>query len=330
MDVTPDTQAILLLLSRLGQSRPQPAPLSVTEYDRLAVWLHHRGLRPRDLLQVNARTHLEQAPPPVADAARVEALIARGATLGLALESWTSKGLWIVGRGDPEYPKRLKQKLRRDAPPLLFGAGPREILDGGGVAIVGSRAADASALELTRTLGRRTAAARQTVISGGAKGVDREALRSALAAGGRGIAILPGDLERSSLERDLRGEIESGRLTLVSPYDPDSHFTVWNAMDRNKDIYALGDWCVVVSSDLDKGGTWAGAVENLKAGWIPLFVRRDPAAPAGNEQLVRRGGIPLTASELERANDWTELLRSKASAATWRAAALPEQPDLPI
>src|SRR5207237_259954 len=83
---------------------------------------------------------------------------------------------------------------------------------------------------------------------------------------------------RSSFERDFRGAIEAGRLTLMSPYDPDSRFTVWNAMDRNKDVYALSDCGIVVSSDFDKGGTWAGAVENLGADWVPLFVRRVRAA----------------------------------------------------
>jgi len=155
--------------------------------------------------------------------------------------------------------------------------------------------------------------------------VDREGLNASLESGGRAVAVLPGDLERSSFDRALRGRIEAGRLTLLSPYDPDARFTVWNAMDRNKDVYALGDCGVVVSSDYDKGGTWAGAVENLKAGWVPLFVRRDPHALPGNEQLLRRGGIPVVASELE-GGDWAALLRAKASA----APTPPEQPELPI
>jgi len=325
VEVTADTQAILLLLSRLGQPKPHPAPFVTTNYDKLAAWLHQRGLRPGDLIQANARALIHEVPPPIADTARLEALLARGTTLALTLDSWASKGLWVIGRGDPDYPRRLKQRLRREAPPLLFGVGPRADLDRGGVAIIGSRAADAVALEFTRKLGSRCAATRQTVISGGAKGVDREALSAALESGGRAIAILPGDLERSSFDRALRGAIEAGHLTLLSPYDPDARFTVWSAMDRNKDVYALSDCGGVVSSDYDKGGTWAGAVENLKARWVPLFVRRDPRALPGNEQLLRRGGIPLLASELED-GDWAALLRAKSS----EAPAPPEQPDLPI
>jgi len=121
VDVTADTQAILLLLSRLGQPKPRTAPLSVAEYDRLAAWLHQRETRPRDLLQA---TLIAEVPPSVGDAARIKGLLARGTTLGLALDGWASKGLWVIGRGDPDYPRRLKQKLRREAPPLLFGAGP--------------------------------------------------------------------------------------------------------------------------------------------------------------------------------------------------------------
>ncbi|HVE87086.1 MAG TPA: DNA-processing protein DprA, partial [Myxococcales bacterium] len=152
----------------------------------------------------------------------------------------------------------------------------------------------------------------------------------ALDAGGRAIAVLPGDLERVALEKGFRGALERGLLTLLSPYDPGARFTVWSAMDRNKDVYALSDFGIVVSSDRDKGGTWAGALENLKANWVPLLVRRDPAALPGNEELLARGGIPLTASEVESATDWVALLRNKVVTAPVRVAAPAEQPELPI
>jgi predicted Rossmann fold nucleotide-binding protein DprA/Smf involved in DNA uptake len=61
-------------------------------------------------------------------------------------------------------------------------------------------------------------------------------------------------------------------------------------MARNRYIYALADYALVVQSDLNKGGTWTGAAENLRAGWIPLFVRNDTEAP-GNQALIRQGGI---------------------------------------
>ena len=47
-------------------------------------------------------------------------------------------------------------------------------------------------------------------------------------------------------------------------------------MGRNRLIYTLADYAVIVASDAESGGTWAGAVETLKNGWIPIFVLEQP------------------------------------------------------
>ena len=65
------------------------------------------------------------------------------------------------------------------------------------------------------------------------------------------------------MNREHRNLLLDGQLVLISPYDPSAGFNVGNAMQRNKLIYALADTSLVVSSDLNKGGTWAGAVEQL-------------------------------------------------------------------
>jgi predicted Rossmann fold nucleotide-binding protein DprA/Smf involved in DNA uptake len=64
-------------------------------------------------------------------------------------------------------------------------------------------------------------------------------------------------------------------------------------MGRNKLIYALSDLAVVVASAAGSGGTWAGAIEALKAGWVPVFVRNSEPVPPGNLQLIAMGGVPL-------------------------------------
>ena len=33
-------------------------------------------------------------------------------------------------------------------------------------------------------------------------------------------------------------------------------------------IYCLADTAIVISSTADKGGTWTGAIENLKIAWV--------------------------------------------------------------
>jgi hypothetical protein len=58
-----------------------------------------------------------------------------------------------------------------------------------------------------------------------------------------------------------------------------------------------------VSSAFETGGTWAGAIENLHAGWVPLFVRVGEDVPDGNRELIKRGGGALRLEELESGLD---------------------------
>ena len=64
-------------------------------------------------------------------------------------------------------------------------------------------------------------------------------------------------------------------------------------MARNRYIYTLADQALVIDSALENGGTWAGAVENLKHKWVPLYVRT-PGEGAGNAALVADGALPFT------------------------------------
>jgi predicted Rossmann fold nucleotide-binding protein DprA/Smf involved in DNA uptake len=83
------------------------------------------------------------------------------------------------------------------------------------------------------------------------------------------------------------------RLSLISPYDPAAGFNVGHAMQRNKLVYALADAAFVVNSDFEKGGTWAGAIEQLeRLHFVPLFVRNGGGAGKGNSALLQRGGRP--------------------------------------
>jgi predicted Rossmann fold nucleotide-binding protein DprA/Smf involved in DNA uptake len=74
-------------------------------------------------------------------------------------------------------------------------------------------------------------------------------------------------------------------------------------MGRNKVIYGLADFAVVVSSDFQTGGTWAGCVEALKAGWCPVFARDGVNVPKGNCEILKLGAAPLSETELSRTSD---------------------------
>jgi len=91
----------------------------------------------------------------------------------------------------------------------------------------------------------------------------------------------------------------SDHLTLVSPFDPDSRWFAYTAMERNKLLYGFSDAALVVASSADSGGTWAGATEALQHGRVKVFVKSAGVLAPGNSKLLRMGGIPFPAEPWE-------------------------------
>ena len=293
-NLTADTEVVLLLCGRFGgETQEGHQPLKPREYRKLADWLIDRNLRPSGLLSDAGQSVLATVEETGLERKHVEFLLGRGTALALALERWSRGGLWVISRGDAEYPKRLKRQLKRAAPPLLYGAGEKSLLELGGLAIIGSRHASESALHYTRVIASKCAKEGIAVLSGGARGVDSAAMQGATEAGGFCIGVLASDLLKASVNRQNRMGLEEGRLVLVSPYFPEAGFNAGNAMGRNRYIYTLADQALVVDSALESGGTWEGAVENQQHGWVPLYVRTPGEGP-GNAALVARGALPFT------------------------------------
>ena len=282
-----NTQAILLLTAPLIAGRRDSSAdlLKPGEYKCLARFLRDKQREPADLLVPDARELIEECEQ-VIGSERLKSLLARGFLLSQAVERWQARAIWVVSRADAEYPRRLKARLKEDAPPVLYGCGDAALLDMGGLAVVGSRDVDERLVEYTEGIGRVVAKAKRTVISGGARGIDQAAMRGALETGGKVVGVLADSLERTALNREHRNLLIDGQLVLISPYDPSAGFNVGNAMQRNKLIYALADAALVVRSDYEKGGTWAGAVEQLeKLHFVPDYIRSNGEAGRGLEAL---------------------------------------------
>lgn len=294
MLLSPNTQAILLLTAPLlaGRSEVSSDLLTPGEYKRLARFLHDKQHQPADLLAPDSETLFVECQHLI-DSDRMKRLLNRGFLLTQAIERWGARAIWIVSRADSEYPTRLKARLKDNAPPVLYGCGEATILETGGLAVVGSRHVDEALLDYTEAIGRLAAKAKRTLISGAARGIDQAAMRGALEAGGNVAGVLADSLERAAMNREHRDLLMDGQLVLVSPYDPLAGFNVGHAMQRNKLIYALADAALVVSSDYEKGGTWAGAVEQLeKLSLVPVYVRSNGKTDRGLEALRRKGALP--------------------------------------
>lgn len=292
--LTLNTQAILLLTAPLiaGRGEPSCDLLTLGEYNRLARILREKQRQPADLIGADAQDLIELCARPLGRT-RLDALLARGFLLGHAVERWNARAIWVISRADSRYPKRLKARLKEDAPPLLYGCGEMGLLERGGLAVVGSRQVDDELIRFTENVGRLAAKAHRAIVSGGAKGIDRAAMHGALLEGGDVAGVMADSLERAALARDNREPLMEGRLVLISPYDPAAGFNVGHAMQRNKVIYALADAGLVVTSDFEKGGTWTGAIEQLeRLHFVPVFVRNGNNAGRGNAALIQHGGRP--------------------------------------
>lgn len=293
-DLSPNTQAVLLLTAPLiaGHDSSPANLLTPSEYKRLARHLREIRRQPADLVSEESKDVL-RACRPVLDESRLQRLLERGFLLSQAIDRWHTRAIWVISRADSTYPKYLKTRLREDAPAVLYGCGDIKLLERGGLAVVGSRHVTDDLVDYSLAVGRNVARAGRTVVSGGAKGIDQAAMRGALEAGGSACGVLADRLERAAMNREHRMMLLEGRLTLISPYDPGAGFNVGNAMQRNKLIFALADAALVVNADLNKGGTWAGAIEQLeKYRFVPVYIRSTGEPSPGLEALRARGALP--------------------------------------
>jgi len=291
-ELSTNTQVTLLLCGTLGGSRGSVRPLSARQYNRLRTWLAQQNLSLDCLLELGIIETLgiSADKDPKLDPLRLERLLARGAALALSVTSWVQQGIWLIDCWDSDYSPNLLDHLGDNAPPLLWGLGDKELLSIGGLAVVGSRNADEASLDFAQRVAEVCAEEDIAIVSGGARGIDGMAMRSALEAGGTVVGILPNGLTRMPVG-ELFEALEGGRLLLLSQYDPKAPFTVGNAMGRNRCIYAFADWSLVSCSAQGSGGTWAGATEDLKQRHSPLFVSDGEDITEGNSALLRQGGI---------------------------------------
>jgi predicted Rossmann fold nucleotide-binding protein DprA/Smf involved in DNA uptake len=273
----------------VGRAAGAERPLTATQYGQLALHLRDIGRKPADFLTEGADELLQECAG-IADVEQMRRLLGRGFLLSQAVERWSSRAIWVMSRADAGYPRRLKKRLGSAAPAVLYGCGDSGLLDAGGLAVVGSRHVDDALIAYTEAVGRLAANSRRAIVSGGARGVDEASMRGAVNSGGRAIGILADSLGRAALKADYRDGLREQRLVLASPYDPSAGFNVGHAMQRNKLIYALSDAALVVNSDVNKGGTWAGAKEQLdKLNFVTVYVRQAGERSPGLEALRKSG-----------------------------------------
>ncbi|MEX2566398.1 MAG: DNA-processing protein DprA [Cyclobacteriaceae bacterium] len=215
--------------------------------------------------------------------------------LAFIAEQLQSEGFHVIPLNSPDYPPILKANLKKTASPtVVYVKGRLRLLKAEAIAIVGSRKAGKSALDFTDTIAKKMVHQGKVVVSGFAKGVDKQALESALEAGGKSIIVLPqGILTFQSGLKKYYSPIVNGDVLVLSTFFPKAGWSVGLAMARNVYIYGLAKEIYVAESD-SKGGTWEGVKQGLKRN-CKIFVRvPEPNEKNANQQLIDLGAIPVS------------------------------------
>ena len=166
---------------------------------------------------------------------------ARGFDEAVERAQLATAGLRFVGRSEAAFPRLLR--AIHDPPPGLFvrGAAELDVLSRTAVAVVGARACSPYGRHVARVLGRELAAAGLVVVSGLARGVDGEAHRGALEAGGVTVAVLGCGIDRDypAAHAELAGRIVAGGGLIVSEYAPGVEPAPWRFPARNRIVAGM-------------------------------------------------------------------------------------------
>ncbi len=215
------------------------------------------------------------------------------------LTSLRASGLRFVGRSESAFSPLLRELHDPPAGLFLRGDAEAELLASPAVAIVGARACSSYGAQTARFLGRELAAAGLVVVSGLARGVDGEAHRGALEAGGTTVAVLGCGVDRdypATHAQLARGIAETGLV--VSEYAPGVEPAPWRFPARNRIIAGLATATVIVEAR-ERSGALITADFALEAGREVFAVPGEitSALSVGTNALLRVGATPLTSAD---------------------------------
>ena len=286
-----DSLAVLLLTNRLVDVDAKP--LTAREFWDFYSKISEIG----KVLEYSADVLVSQYGLDSEEAERAKKLCDAATAFTFEMERLEEAGIRVLSFLDDDFPKRVTNALGVKSSAFLLVAGNLELLEKTGRGIVGSRNAGEDSIEVAQSAAYSAVRQGEVVVSGLAKGIDRVAMSAALEADGQVVGVPTEGIRRIANMNEIRNLVHEGRICLVSPYAPDVGFSVGLAMGRNKFVYALSESTLVVTSDLEKGGTWAGAEEALMGEFAQVDVWAGDGATKGNLALVAKGAHPVNSKD---------------------------------
>jgi predicted Rossmann fold nucleotide-binding protein DprA/Smf involved in DNA uptake len=257
-------------------------------------FFHEKKLTIEDFFQLSEndwKSHYGLELKEVEDLKKAKSELANNAFLA---ESLFNEGYELIPITSPEYSKILKENLKTEhAPALLYLKGNKQIMAEKSIAIVGSRNASDLSLQFTDNIAKSASKEYKVVVSGFAKGVDKQALDSAIKYKGQSIIVLPqGIMTFGTGYKTYYKQIVDGDVLVLSVFFPKAPWKAELAMARNPIIYGLASEIYVAESS-DKGGTWSGVSDGLRKN-RKIYVRKpEPDENNANLLLIQKGAIAV-------------------------------------
>ena len=280
-----NSKAILILCSYICVDS-QTKPLEPKEWSTLATKLLINKLEPKNLLELNQEI-IDKLELDEGMVNRINTLIKRSATLFFEINKYENFGIKYVTRADKNYPKKIKKTLGNSTPPIMYYCGNLKLLDKELVGFVGSRKIEDSDSKITEIMVKKTVEKGYGIVSGGAKGIDETSAKIALENDGFVVEIVSDSMLKKIKNSQYMNNVRNDKILICSFSAPNTSFNVGMAMMRNKFIYISSIGTIVIKSDYKKGGTWNGAIENIKNGYAPICVVENNQT--GNQELIKLG-----------------------------------------
>jgi DNA processing protein len=186
------------------------------------------------------------------------------------IEQLQTINIQIISFFDDDYPQMFR--AISDPPLVIYLKGDSKLLDSGGVAIVGTTAADQDGLRHAVDFARGFAGVGKTVISGLAMGIDTAAHLGCIQNGGKTIAVLGcGHLNIYPEENTLLAGMIAESGAVISEYDIYADPIPGRLVSRNRLIAALAEVVLVVQIGENRKGELYAARAAAEQG-KPVFM----------------------------------------------------------
>ncbi len=290
-----DAFATMLLMSQINPQREELVlPLSIPEWHQLRERAGHSelmslgGMLRSDMSELMLTLGCTEA-----EAYRLCVLLGRTLPLSISFEQMRMSGIEVMTYEERPYPELLRECLGSKAPPMLYLCGRPELFRQPAVAVLGAASPKGAMLEKVRLLARQAVDLGYVVIVDGQNGAGMVALDEAVSCGGYAAMVMAGELMDAAASERIAGQVRDRRVALISQYHPEAPYTLSHAIQRNKMIYALSQAAFVFSCDEEKGATWAGATEALRAKYCNFVYVLDTDQHSGNRPLLQRGAVSM-------------------------------------